>query len=67
MADPADRADQEAEAHLNRAREYRRPEGPKATGKCLCCSAALPPGMRWCDKLCQEDWEMDEKFKAIGG
>lgn len=66
MADPVDRSDQETEAFLATAKAKREKEGPKATGRCLCCNAQLAPGLRWCDKLCQEDWEIDEKQKAKG-
>jgi len=61
MADPADNADKEVEAGLALARSRRKPEGPEAKGKCLCCNSPLPLGIRWCDKSCQEDWELDQQ------
>lgn len=29
----------------------------KATGKCLNCGYHVPPGHRWCDADCREDWQ----------
>ncbi len=34
----------------------RKPEGPAATGACLCCEAPLPLGLRWCNAECRDDW-----------
>lgn len=61
MADPADRSDQEVTAFLDAALAVRKPVGPKATGHCLYCESALPPGLRWCDSACSEDWEREQK------
>ena len=66
MADPVDRSDQESEAFLTAAMSKRRKEGPVANGKCFCCGAALAHGLRWCDRLCREDWELDESIKERG-
>lgn len=34
----------------------RKPEGPKATGRCLNCDKKLPLTHRWCDAECLADW-----------
>lgn len=35
----------------------RKPDGPQATGRCLCCGKPLANGVRWCDADCRDDWE----------
>jgi len=65
MADTADIADIQNTKALEADIKYRRrPDGPKATGKCLYCNCALTPGVRWCDKGCQEDWETEQAAKS---
>lgn len=27
-------------------------------GECWHCGAALPPGQRWCDADCRDDWQL---------
>lgn len=41
----------------------RKPEGPAETGHCLNCGpdAPLPPGQRWCDTDCRDDWEARQR------
>ena len=33
------------------------PEGPPVTGECHNCAEPLPPGVRWCDADCRDDWQ----------
>lgn len=57
MADDIDLA-QERDAKLLEAQlAVRRPEGPKATGKCLSCEEPLPLTHRWCDADCRDTFE----------
>jgi len=56
MADLVDQAQQQA-APLNTT-DHRRPEGPKATGQCLNCETPQPPGQRWCDWECKQDYDL---------
>lgn len=39
----------------------RKPEGPKPTGRCLCCDDPLPLERRWCDADCRDDYEKQER------
>lgn len=50
-------ASQHEELRRTLAINTRRPAGPAATGYCLCCDEPLPPGQRWCNADCREDWE----------
>ena len=59
MYDPADLSQADIENRLSAALSVRKPEGPKPTGNCLSCQAPLPPGLRWCDSACRDDWEID--------
>lgn len=59
--DPNDRASEQEEQMREAAMRLRKPEGPKATGKCLCCDAVLPIGMRWCDSSCRDDWQAEQR------
>jgi hypothetical protein len=61
MADEADRAEDSIDAMLNAAINKRHEAGPKATGRCLWCGVKLPPGRRWCDAECRDDWEVHAK------
>ena len=36
-----------------------------ATGYCFNCGEELPPGMRWCDADCTQDWERRTGREAI--
>lgn len=67
MADPVDLADLQNEAAVKAELAYRKPVGPRPTGHCLFCYSALPPGVRWCDKGCQEDWEAEQAAKTRNG
>lgn len=46
------------------ATQFRRPEGPAATGECLNCGELLPAGLRWCDADCRNDYERQEAMAA---
>lgn len=35
-------------------RDFRKPEGPVATGFCLHCEEPLPAGRRWCNADCRD-------------
>lgn len=59
--DEADRANQEVERNLAQALRQRRPGGPTATGRCLCCDSLLAPGLRWCDSICRDEWEEENR------
>lgn len=57
MADDGDRAADLAQIERERAIATRQPTGPAPTGRCHHCAAPLPPGRRWCDAACRDDWE----------
>lgn len=61
MADIVDQAQVNEERLVKYA--PRRSEGPKAVGYCLSCGPErpLPPGHRWCDADCRDDWEQEKK------
>lgn len=59
--DEADRADEQAEQTLRAALLRRLPAGPAATGVCLWCAIEVPPGARFCDRDCRDDWERAER------
>lgn len=67
MADIADRAAEQNAAAEMADLSRRMPEGPIATGACLYCGSGLPHGMRWCDKACQKDWQVEEDAKRRNG
>ena len=46
------------------AAQFRKPEGPAATGECLNCGESLPDGLRWCDADCQHDYIRREAMSA---
>lgn len=61
--DIADQAQIEMETEEQmRARIDTRPEAP-VTGVCLNCQEPLPHNWRWCDTLCQNDWQHRENRK----
>lgn len=61
-SDPNDRAtEQETMMREAAIQTSRKPEGPRATGQCLCCNSQLPRGMRWCDAACRDDWEAEQR------
>lgn len=57
MSDIIDTANDYAEVLTEAARQYRKPEGPKATGFCLNCDEAVAEGRRFCDFDCMTQWE----------
>ena len=57
MSDIIDTANDYAEVLTEAARQFRKPEGPKATGFCLNCGEALEDGRRFCDFDCMSQWE----------
>lgn len=46
--------------------EIRRQKPLKTTGFCLSCNAPLPD-RKFCDVHCREDWEIEQRIKAISG
>jgi len=57
--DDADLSDLKQEELLRRQIAYtmtKKPELP-ATGECYNCEEELPPGARFCDSDCRDDWE----------
>lgn len=59
MTDIIDQANDQAEMIANAYRAIRRPEGPRATGRCLFCEESVTDGRRWCDAECRDDWERE--------
>ncbi len=60
MADNADICDVQNAAAFAAALLVRKPEGPKATGRCLSCEKKLAEGLRWCDAACRDDWQREQ-------
>jgi hypothetical protein len=59
--DDADRAQlQEERQHAARI-AARAPAGPAPAGHCLYCGTPLPPGRRWCDADCRDDWAAEHE------
>ena len=56
MTDVFDIASENEERYTEKARQFRKPEGPKATGKCLWCGEELEDGRRWCGASCRDMW-----------
>ena len=63
--DIIDQGNAAAEIFRNAALSQRAPAGPEATGFCLNCDARLREGARWCDANCREDWQKQERAKAM--
>ena len=61
MTDVFDIASELEELRREKAIKFRKPEGPKATGKCLWCGESLEDGRRWCDRACCAAWERARK------
>lgn len=63
IADVSDLASKHEELFLDLALKHKKPEGPKATGKCLLsgCEEPLSDGRRWCDAEHRELWEFDQR------
>lgn len=63
MSDSIDDANDTAELHLTAALASKKPSGPQPMGKCHYCDEPLTdPAARWCDALCRDDWEYEQKF-----
>jgi hypothetical protein len=45
----------------------RRKAGPAETGHCAYCNATLPPGLRFCDSSCRDDFEAEERTRERQG
>jgi hypothetical protein len=43
----------------------RQPDGPAETGRCLWCDEPLPPGKRWCDTDCRDDFEHAQRARSM--
>ena len=56
MSDIFDIASENEEIARDKALKFRKPEGPKPTGKCLWCDEPLEGDRRWCDKDCRDRW-----------
>ena len=56
MTDVLDIASENEELSRKKALQFRKPEGPKATGKCLWCGEELDDGRRWCNADCRDRW-----------
>lgn len=55
--DEIDRAQTEIEHQLRgRLAAAVTRDSAEATGACLNCGEPLPPGHRWCDAHCRDDW-----------
>lgn len=57
--DDIDRANALAERERQAAIAARKPEGPRATGRCLWCDTPLELSRRFCGPECRDDWEAD--------
>ncbi len=56
-----DRAAEHAEHFLQVSLLNRKPSGPVANGFCHYCSSPTAPGLRWCDALCRDDYEKEQR------
>jgi len=68
--DDADRAEDCIERALEDAlAEVRcaRDRGPRAVGACLYCGADLPAPMRFCDALCRDAWDREQRIRRMMG
>lgn len=55
------REEQDRELCIGMAR--RAAESVPATGRCHWCDASVPPGYKFCDSDCRDDWERDRKIR----
>lgn len=46
--------------------KQRKPEGPKANGRCLNCNEKVADGKKFCDLECSEDYEYRMKQRRLG-
>jgi hypothetical protein len=69
MADEADRAQalEEQALELALARHGLRPPPLPDRGRCHACGAETPPGRRWCDADCRDDWQRLKGSEADAG
>lgn len=63
--DVADEADAQIELEQALALTRRHPRGPLAISRCLNCDEPVPPGRRWCDAGCRDDWERRANQQAL--
>ena len=62
MTDIIDQGNAAADLFLQSALSARRKlDMPAPDGKCHNCEASTPPGVRWCDFDCQQDWEKQQR------
>lgn len=54
------------EAMRRKYQEQRKPE-VEATGYCLHCGVEVGVVARWCDAICRDGWEDDQKRKRRTG
>ncbi len=68
MADIADRADLETESALAEARwQAARTPALRPKGLCHFCDEPVAPALLFCEKACQEDFELEEEaLKRVG-
>lgn len=60
MSDIIDDANEAADIFLASALTKRQDPGPFPTGHCHFCGEAVPPGHRWCDADCRDDWQREQ-------
>lgn len=69
--DTIDRAqldiEQLEEARNKRLRDAKTEKEAEETGYCLFCGEPVPPGRRWCDADCRDEWEREQKLNNIKG
>lgn len=56
--DVADRAQMDTD-FLEEHRQKPVTKEAEETGYCLFCGEPVPPGYRWCDKSCRDQWEKE--------
>lgn len=59
--DEGDEADRISQVILKASLLAKRPGGPKPDGQCHFCGDPIPPGWRWCDPDCMQDWERQQR------
>ncbi len=68
MSDEADRSDAKIAATISDAiAAASRFRPAEATGGCLFCATPLPLHLRFCDADCRDDYDREQRIKAIGG
>lgn len=61
--DEADRADQEVTMGIAESMRRKKSVGPAPCGACYFCGEDVGPDQRWCNKDCQDDWELEQRRK----